>query len=54
MTQLARATQALEVVEAMRKAGIRFVPMPVLDEECYKATVKKMLGRLQTLEERAE
>ncbi len=58
MKQVNKATpvqmrNALEAVEHFRKAGIRFVPMPVIDDECYAATVKKMLGRLQTLEERA-
>jgi len=58
LKQVNRATsvqmrKALEAVEHFRRAGIRFVPMPVIDDECYAATVKRMLGRLQTLEERA-
>lgn len=59
MGQINKATpvqmrKALEAVEHFRRAGIRFVPMPVVNETEHAAMVKLMMTRLRELEQRAE
>jgi len=38
--------KALQIVEAFRAAGIRFVPMPVSDDSEYAEAVSKMQEKL--------
>ena len=38
--------KALETVDAFKEAGIRFVPMPVFDDDDHKRTVIEMIGKL--------
>jgi hypothetical protein len=45
--------KALEAVDHFRKAGILFVPMPVINEDDLHALVDQMMAQLQKLEESA-
>ncbi len=38
--------KALELVDVFKKTGIRFVPMPVFDDEDHAKTVAKMQDKL--------
>lgn len=46
--------QALESVNAMRAAGLLFVPMPVLDEADGKVLLEQMMERLEKVTQEAE
>jgi hypothetical protein len=46
--------KALEMVNAMVKAGILFVPMPVLSEADHANLVAKAADRLEQIAEEAE
>lgn len=45
--------KAIEAAQAFIKAGILFVPMPVLDEKDQAALQGQMLARLDKMEEDA-
>lgn len=45
---------SLECVDVMKKAGIRFVPMPVLDAQDYAELITDMMQRLDKLEAQAK
>ncbi len=45
--------KALEAVDQLRKAGVLFVPIPVINEDDRYALVDQMLARLQELEDLA-
>ena len=42
--------QSLEVVETLKKAGIRFVPIPVLNEEDFQTLISDLQYRLVKIE----
>jgi hypothetical protein len=46
--------KSLEAAQAMVKAGILFVPMPVLNEMDHAELTSKMLGRMETMAVEAE
>ena len=41
--------QALEAVETFRKFGIRFVPMPVLNDDDHEKVLKDMQDKLSLI-----
>ncbi|WP_018609527.1 DUF1382 family protein [Uliginosibacterium gangwonense] len=41
--------KALEAVEIMKRAGLRFVPMPVLNEQDHQALAAQVQERLNTI-----
>jgi hypothetical protein len=42
--------KSLEIVESLKQAGIRFVPIPVLDEEDFKKLISELLTKLDKIE----
>ncbi len=42
--------KALEVVQAFKEAGLRFVPVPVLDDNDYDKLSSDVLRRLEEIE----
>lgn len=46
--------KSLEMVGAMRNAGLRFIPMPCLSETDYAALIVQVQTRLDTIERQAE
>lgn len=42
--------KSLEVVEALKKAGIWFVPIPVLDETEFNERIAEMVSKLDQIE----
>ena len=46
--------KALEMVEAHKRAGILFVPMPVLNQEDHLAQIAEARRRLDLLQHEAE
>lgn len=46
--------KCLEAADTMIKAGLQFVPMPVLDAEDRRKLIDQMQARLATLIEEAE
>ena len=43
--------KSLEVVEVFKKAGLRFVPIPVIDEADFLAQTAELNKRLETIEQ---
>ncbi len=46
--------KALQAVELMKEAGLRFVPMPALDDHDHAELVAKMQKRLDEMADRCE
>lgn len=46
--------KALEIVDAFKRAGVLFVPMPVLDEADRLQMVGQMQGRIDAIERRCD
>lgn len=46
--------KSLEAVEAFKKAGLWFVPMPVFDEDDFNSRVAEMAAKLEELERLAD
>jgi hypothetical protein len=46
--------QSLNLVEKLKQAGIRFVPIPVANEEEYQAMLAELVSKLNQLERMAE
>lgn len=42
--------QGLEIVERLKRAGIRFVPIPVFNNEDYKEMMEKLICRIDMIE----
>lgn len=45
--------KSLEVVEAFKKAGLWFVPMPVIDETDFNNRVAEMAAKIEEIERAA-
>ena len=45
--------KSLEIVEAFKKAGLWFVPMPVFDEDDFNSHAAKITEKLEEMERRA-
>ena len=45
--------KSLEIVEAFKKTGLWFVPMPVFDEDDFNSHVAKITEKLEEMERRA-
>lgn len=41
--------QSLEIVELMKKAGILFVPMPVVSEKDHQVQLVKLMMKLESM-----
>lgn len=50
----AQIRQSLKMAESLKKAGIRFVPMPVLDESEFQMRLRTFYSRLEEICEIAE
>lgn len=46
--------KALEIVEVLRRAGVRFVPVPVRTEQEYSQLTEQALQRLEDAAQEAE
>ena len=46
--------QSLETADAFKQCGVRFVPMPVFDDEDHKKLIAEMYERLEKIEEAAD
>jgi len=46
--------QSLEVVVGLKKAGIRFVPMPVKNNDDFEMLVRDLSERLEYIEKKQE
>lgn len=46
--------KSLEIVNAFKRAGIRFVPMPVCNEDEFNARMAEMTGKLDEIERQTE
>jgi hypothetical protein len=56
MSEIKRASasqmrQALEMSDTFRRAGVWFVPMPVLNEKEFNEELVKMMSKISTLVE---
>ena len=46
--------KSLELVEQLKRAGIRFVPIPVFDDEDWKDMIEKLKLRIDRIEKASE
>lgn len=46
----AQIRQSLEIVEQLKRAGIRFVPIPVFDDQDYEDIMEKLHRRIDRLD----
>lgn len=43
--------QSLQIVEELKKAGMRFVPIPVLDDEDFEKLTTELKKKLEKIEQ---